>query len=120
MKVVFTIVATLLVGGTSLFAGTDGAISVTTSRSNVTVHGYATKGGVLVGGSVNRALGIGSGGGSIRVCVYSPEGEMVSCKTTHVTYPNRRPIVRSRVGSFATTVQAAPGSTIRVGGCPEC
>jgi hypothetical protein len=120
MKVVFTITAALLLAGASLFAGTDSAISVTTSRSNVTVHGYATKEGILVGGSVNRALGIGSGGGSIRVCVYSPAGKMVSCKTTHVTYPNRRPIIRSRVGSFATTVQAEPGSTIRVGGCTQC
>jgi hypothetical protein len=120
MRVVFTIAAALLLGGTSLFARNDSAVSVTTNSTSVTAHAYATKKGILVGGSVNRALGLGSGGGSIRVCVYFPKGEMVSCKSTHVTYPARRPIVRSRVGSFATTVQAEPGSTIRVGGCPQC
>jgi hypothetical protein len=120
MKVVFTVTAALLLAGSSLFAGSNAPVSVTSSSNRVSAHGYATKKGILVGGSINRALGLGSGGGSIRVCVFSPEGRMVSCKTTHVTYPSRRPIVRSRVGSFATTVQAEPGSTIRVGGCPEC
>jgi len=78
------------------------------------------KRGFVWGGAVARTLGLGCSGGTIRVCVYSPEGKMVSCKTTRVTYSNRRPIVRSRVGHYSTTVQAAPGSTIRVGGCSHC
>ncbi|HVE15296.1 MAG TPA: hypothetical protein VNB29_01105 [Chthoniobacterales bacterium] len=120
MKIILTVATALLLGGTSLFARTDSAISITTIGPIITAQGHTTRGGILVDGQVNRSLGLGGSGGSVRVCVHSPSGAMDFCQTTHVTYPARRPLARSRTGSFATTVQAAPGSTIHVGGCPKC
>jgi hypothetical protein len=119
MKVVTRLIAAaMLIGAPAAFAGTP--VAVTTVNRNVTAQTSTTNKGIRVGGSVTRTLGLGSSGGTIRVCVFSPEGQMVSCKTTRVTYPNRRPIVHSRVGHYSTIVQAAPGSTIRVGGCSHC
>lgn len=119
MKAILVCAAILLSGGASLLADTSGAIRVTGSR-NVSVRGQATTGGILVGGSVHRVLGIGNEGGAVRIRVISPAGRLVFCTTTHVTYPNRRPLARNRIGSFAVTVQAAPGSTIHVDDGPKC
>ena len=120
MKAVLIFAATLWLGGSCLFAGTSNPIPITTSSRNMSAYGHATDQGILVGGSVRRALGIGSQGGFVRIRVFSPAGRVVSCITTRVTYLNRRPLTRNRVGSFATTVQAASGSTIRVDGGPKC
>jgi len=120
MKVVLILAATLWLGGSSVFGGTSNAVPITTTSRNISAYGHATNQGVLVGGSVRRALGIGSQGGFVRIRVLSPAGRVISCVTTRVTYLNRRPLARSRAGSFATTVQAASGSTIRVDGGPKC
>ncbi len=75
-------------------------------------------GGVLVSGLVHRDLGLGSPGGvSLVVQITASDGAIISSETVRVSFPNRRPISRSRDGAFAILVHPKPDSTICVGAC---
>lgn len=111
--------ATAHAGPASRYTLIAGSGNITTIQS---LAARPTNRGVLVSGAVHRSLGLGSSSSSyVCVSVISPNGTAVSSKAVRVSFPNRRPIVYSRNGSFATTIQAEPGSTIRVtnGGCPQ-
>lgn len=120
------LVALLMEGAAASYAGPASGYTLVSGSGNITsiqsLAAHPTNRGVLVSGAVHRSLGLGSsGGGYVCVSVTSPNGT-VSSKAVRVSFPNRRPIVYSRNGSFTTTVQAEPGSTIRVtnGCCPQC